>query len=221
MKNVNVMIFPYFRLIFSCLLLTIVTACGPADTPTSTATPPSPTTNESPTTSEEQTPAQDEAYPGAASADSAYPGAASDETASGYPAGSDEQPQEFLSEPPNPEVDIPAPQGGSGAIGGVLVQEVVGEGFLPFNPFELILAEMVLNNEGQPALVSYDEQSLRAETFPTGIFVFTNVPPGTYALIVNTAVSQFSLGMEGGEDLLITVEPGQAIDLGQVFVPSP
>jgi hypothetical protein len=40
-------------------------------------------------------------------------------------------------------------------------------------------------------------------------------------LIVNTAVSQFSLGMEGGEDLLITVEPGQAIDLGQVFVPSP
>ena len=210
MKDVKVVILPYFRLISSCLLLMIITACGPVDTPTPTATPPSPTTNESPTTSNEQTPAQDEAYPGATTADAAYPGA----------ADSGEQ-QEFLSEPPNPEVDIPEPQGGNGAIGGVLVQEIVGEGFLPFNPFELILAEMVLNNEGQPALISFDEKSLRAETFPTGIFVFTNVPPGTYGLVVNTAVSQFALRTVEGEDLLVTVEPGQAIDLGQVFVQSP
>jgi hypothetical protein len=140
---------------------------------------------------------------------------------SGYPSGSSQPGEDLLNEPPNPQVDIPIPQENTGAIGGVLVQEVLGEGFLPFDPYELILAKIVLNSDGEPALISFDEASLRADTFPTGVFIFPNVPTGTYGLVVNTAVQQFAVQTREGDEVMFALEPGQALDLGQVFVQLP
>jgi hypothetical protein len=198
------------------LLILLVAACGPADDQEKENVP-QPTTAVNTVTPEPSS--SEDGYPGVANTDSGYPGidvAASD---SGYPG--DTSREELLDAPPDIEADIPAPPSGSGAVGGVLVQEVTGEGYLPFDPYELILAEMIVNNKGEPALISFNEQSPRAETFPTGIFIFSNVPPGTYGLVVNTAVNQFPLQDADGDDLLFDVVDGQALDMGQVFVRLP
>lgn len=156
-----------------------------------------------------------------AASEDAYPGPATPEESSpGYP-GPDPEQEELLPEPPDPDVELPAPEGETSTLGGVLVQRVGEEGFLPFSPHELILAEMVYTTDGEPAFISYDEGSPRAETFDTGIFIFRQVPPGTYGLIANLAVTEFALKNEAQEEILITVEPGEVVDLGRIMVDLP
>lgn len=152
--------------------------------------------------------AAEEAYPGSSSAGqtAAYPGATS---------------EEVFTTPPNPELELPAAQENNGVIGGVLIRQITDEGFIPFDPYELILAEIVENVEGQAAFITYNEQSKRAQTFPTGIFIFQEVPPGTYGLVVNMAVAEFPVRDADGKQIFITVEQGQAIDMGQVIVQMP
>ncbi len=216
MKHMTALSQYNFKLLAIYFVILTFVACGPSDTPQPVATPVGSTTTDSATNSE-QSSTTDVGYPGTNTI-SGYPGTDSNDVSS-YPSGSSQQ--DLLSQPPAPQVDIPNPQGNSGAIGGILVQEVVGQGYLPLDPYELILAEIVLNNRGEPALIGFDEKSLRAETFPTGVFVFANVPPGRYGMVVNTAVSQFPLKTAEGDDLLFDVESGQAVDLGQVFVQLP
>ena len=216
MKHMTTRTLYNFKFLAICFVVLTFVACGPSDTPKPVATPVGSTTTDS-TTNSGQSSTTDTGYPGT-NAISGYPGSGSDDIA-GYPSGNIQQ--ELLSQPPAPQLDIPEPQGDSGAIGGILVQEVVGQGYLPLDPYELILAEIVLNNKGEPALIGFDEKSLRAETFATGVFVFANVPPGRYGMVVNTAVSQFPLKTAEGDDLLFDVEPGRAVDLGQVFIQLP
>ncbi|MBL1128976.1 MAG: hypothetical protein D8M54_10775 [Chloroflexi bacterium] len=129
--------------------------------------------------------------------------------------------EEVFTTPPDPERELPAAQDNNGVIGGVLIRQITDEGFIPFDPYELILAEIVENVEGQPAFITYDEQSKRAQTFPTGVFIFQEVPPGTYGLVVNMAVAEFPVRDANGKQIFITVEPGQVIDMGQVIVQMP
>lgn len=54
----------------------------------------------------------------------------------------------------------------------------------------------------------------------TGAFVFTGVPPGTYALIIwNPAGNTVVTKPASSEYLLFQVAPGQVFDLGDVLVP--
>jgi hypothetical protein len=53
------------------------------------------------------------------------------------------------------------------------------------------------------------------------VFLFENVPPGTYGLVVNMAVTEYAVQNPDGTTLLITVEPGRALDLGQVITAAP
>jgi hypothetical protein len=205
-----------FKLLLCCSFLLVgILACSSNDIPviiTDGDTPTESDTSQQPTDSSLT---DEQSYPGPAAdaATSAYPG---DETRPNTVLG-----QEVLVDPPDPDRSLPAAAGESSVIGGVLIREIQGEGFLPLNPHELILANIVTNTDGEPMLISYNDQSVRAETFSTGIFVFNNVPPGTYALIVNLAVMEFPVRDADGTELFITVEPGSTIDLGQVFTKFP
>lgn len=140
--------------------------------------------------------------------------------APGYPAA--EQPLEgVLPEPPNPPRDLPPANSDAGVVGGVLIREITDQGFLPLTPKALFLAEIVLNDAGEAAFLRHNENSPTAELFPTGIFVFNNVPPGEYGLVIDVGFSQFPITDENGEEVLVNVVAGQANDLGQLIVTLP
>lgn len=140
---------------------------------------------------------------------------------SAYPAPENSELDNLSAEPPNPSFDLPDAGGETGVVGGILIEEIVGEGYIPFAPYELVLAEVINDSEGNPTLIGYDEDSPRAQVFPTGVFVFQNVPPGEYGLVANLAVYEFPLQELDGSKLLISVEAGQATDLGQIITQVP
>lgn len=142
------------------------------------------------------------------SATTAYPGAAVPQ-------------EEILAVPPNPARDLPPASADTGVIGGALIRELSEEGFMPLDPHELILAVIVNNDAGTPMFLRHDEDALRAETFPTGVFVFHDVPPGRYGLIIGLGITQFPVRTPDGSELLVDVTPGAVIDLGQVIVQFP
>lgn len=158
-------------------------------------------------------------YPGPA-ADAGYPGA--DTAVAGDPAYPPPPlPEGLQAEPPNPERTIPQPDAALGAVGGVLIRDYNGEGFLPVTPKALFLGEVLVDSQGRQALVAQNDQSHRAQLFPTGVFVFNNIPPGTYGLVIDIGISQFLLSNEDGSELLIDVEAGSALDMGQIRVTIP
>jgi hypothetical protein len=186
----------------------LLVACGnaqstPETQPVATNAPIVPTTSNTTDSS---------AYP-APDANSAYPGTETSVNSAG---------EEFLAEPPNPDREMPATSPDLGAIGGILIREQSNQGFLPLDPHELVLAEVITSDTGQPALVGYDEASPRGETFPTGVFVFRNVKPGQYSLVINMAVTEFLVkDATTGAELIFTVTANEVTDLGQVIVQLP
>ena len=190
------------------IVLMLMSACGPAQEDASnqegsvlledsTATPQSPAAVDKPSPG-------DEPYPGTNAAlkppTAPYPGP----TIEGLQA-----------EPPNTERNLPAADSETGIVGGILIREIVGEGFVPFSPQKLILGEIITLDTGEPAYVGASGESPNAELLPTGIFIFRNISPGDYNLVVDIGITQFLVGDT------FTVEAGQVIDLGQVIIELP
>lgn len=141
--------------------------------------------------------------------------------ADGYPMPSQVIPEGAVSELPNPERTIPAPTDNLSSLGGVLVREVGESSFLPVMPQTLYLGEVLLDDAGRQSVIVRRTDSPTAQLFPTGVFVFNNVPAKTYGLIVDIALSEFPVTLENGDPLLIDVKAGEAIDLGAVLVNLP
>lgn len=185
------------------LVLFVVSGCGPADNNEDEAPTPM-ATSEGVTT--------DSGYPiseDPAQADNSYPGRE-------IPT-----PEGLVSEPPNPDRNLPNASGDFAVIGGVLVREYVEQGFVPFMPARLALAPVIETTEGQPAFIAENEESPQAQLFPTGVFIFNNIPAGSYGIVVDLAFTKFPINGDDGTPLVITVQPGDAIDLGQLFVQIP
>lgn len=126
-----------------------------------------------------------------------------------------------LSEPPDPERVLPEAEATTGVVGGVLIWDVTDAGFLPLEPKSFILAEVVKNSKDEPAMIRTSANSPKAELFPTGVFVFQGISPGNYGLVVDLGHTQFPVLSEIGEPLIITVEAGKGIDLGQLITKLP
>ncbi len=141
----------------------------------------------------------------------------------GYPSSAQIMPtlEGLSAAPPNPEIDFPEAKANTGVVGGVLIREVLDEGFIPFQPRALILGKVVYDEENAPAFIRYNETSLRAELFPTGIFLFTDVPPGTYGLIVDAVAFQFPVYDDQGDELFLEVRSEEVLNLGQLIVSTP
>ena len=163
---------------------------------------------------QQATTAPEKSYP---AGDPAYPSADIEPTLNpAYPVG--EAPLSGSPEPPNPKVELPAASAGNGTIGGVLIRKYQDDTFVPVNPYKLILATQVMDAEGNPLLWRHDENSPLAQLFETGVFIFADIPPGTYGLILNLAVEELPVKGPDGQDLFIELKPGQALDLGQIII---
>ena len=92
---------------------------------------------------------------------------------------------------------------------------------MPLVPLALTLAEVVETTDGVPMFLRTSDGSPTAELFPTGIFIIRDVPPGTYGLTVDLGYTEFSLVDESGDLVMITVEAGETVDLGQVITQIP
>lgn len=197
-----------------CLFLATFVACGPStpktETPAPVATQPSNETIQTPS-----------AINTAEVPNSGYPGAAP-AVVSAYPGQPQPTEEGALPEAPNPERDLPNPSSDLGVVGGVLVRQLTDSGFLPLTPSNLYLAEVLENNKGEKTLISFTkEASPKAELFATGIFIFKDLKPGTYGLVIDLGFDQFPVAGEDGNPLLVEVEPNKALDMGQVFVTLP
>ena len=159
----------------------------------------------------ESTPSQpaDSSYPTTSSSGSAYPG----QSATIPPEG-------VLSELPNPQRDIPAPESSSGSVGGFLVRVEAG-GYIPVTPQALYLGRVLSDDQGRQSVIARSADSQQATLLSTGVFVFDNIPPGTYGLVLDIALAEFPALAENGQPLLIEVEAGKALDLGAVIVELP
>ncbi len=146
-----------------------------------------------------------------------YPGPSEE----GYPSASENHHLRGTSIPPNPERDLPLAQSDKGVIGGVLVQILDDSSYMPINPHQLILADIVYDAAGSPQFLRYDDESQRAQTFGTGVFIFQDVPSGQYGLIANLGFNEFPLLTREGKDFIVIVEAGKAQDLGQIFINLP
>lgn len=191
-----------------------LTACGgggavaPAPLPT-----PLPDTTSSETVS---TAPQTETDTSAAPATDAYPAVTTDER--GYPAAT---PEGLVAEPPNPPRDLPAASSENAVVGGVLIREILETGFVPLTPRALALAEVLYTNTGEPSYIREGANSPQAEVFPTGIFLFREAPPGEYGLMVDVGFTKFPILQEDGTPLVLTLTPGQVLDLGQIITEVP
>jgi hypothetical protein len=86
----------------------------------------------------------------------------------------------------------------------------------PVSNISLFLAEVLKDESGIPRVVSVNRaDSPRAATDIKGQFVFSNIPPGEYGIVLDIVVKAYLLPEPGSDsDLLIQVEPGEIIDLG-------
>lgn len=154
--------------------------------------------------------------------DSGYPAPAPAATEdSGYPGPAVNQREGVVPEPPNPERDLPPADAETATVGGVLIERVTDQGFVPLMPLELMLGTVVEMESGEPAFIRSSSDAPKAELFPTGIFVFRNIPPGTHALVIELGFTQYVVETDEGEPFLFDVEAGEVLDLGQVITEIP
>ncbi|MCB8946109.1 MAG: hypothetical protein H6658_20380 [Ardenticatenaceae bacterium] len=155
----------------------------------------------------------------------------SSETDTGYPAADNRLPPGYVAPEstieglsptvPDPDVILPETDSNTAAIGGVLAREITDQGYVPVQPRALILGRIIENDRGEQALISVSENAQRAELFATGVFLFSQVPPGDYGLVIDLGFTEFPLTDENGDQILLSIEGGTAVDLGQIIVRIP
>lgn len=114
---------------------------------------------------------------------------------------------------------LPTPSSNDkGTVGGVLIRDVPGQAARPYVEVTLYLASLLNNTAGTPTLAELNKNAApKTVTNAQGVFAFTDVPPGTYALILDTPLSSFILHQPGsGDALLIEVKGGDVKDLGEL-----
>jgi hypothetical protein len=87
----------------------------------------------------------------------------------------------------------------------------------------LYLAKVVRGSGNQLSVAALDRaQAPRADPDDHGSFVFTNVPPGEYAVAV-LSLAAMVLAKDSAnpdKDLIVTVQEGQTLDLGTIYAKS-
>lgn len=116
----------------------------------------------------------------------------------------------------------PVPQEGAGSIGGVIYSYGIREA-VPGTQFYLTPADEV-DGEFVPPEIYFGPRpemgDVVGQTSMTGQIQLDNVPPGNYYLMLWTVYNWLSVypSRENSAPLLITVEPGDQLDLGLLYV---
>jgi hypothetical protein len=89
---------------------------------------------------------------------------------------------------------------------------------IPVTQAIIYLAEILPDDQGELRLAAMDRvNSPRSVTDEKGSFLFEDVPPGNYGLVLDMIRQSYLLGdPESGEALIITLEEGEAVDMGDL-----
>lgn len=114
---------------------------------------------------------------------------------------------------------IPTPEAGKGQVIGQTLTP--GPGGEPFYGSLYLARTVESDQEGFPPIVAFSEATDPvAIQDKTGSFLFSNVEPGTYALVVWSPVSSTVIQKPDSEDyLLVAVKDGETTDLGILGIP--
>ncbi len=153
----------------------------------------SPTSKPAPTA----TPADGGAYP--------YPNTA--QVVSPYPGGVE----------PSVPTDIPAPTPTYDAQMGIVRGRLL-EAKAPVKDLIVFLAEIAKDAKGTELAASFSAtDSPRMNTTENGEFVFMNVKPGRYSIVLYTGMDAWLLNYpDKKEPILFTVEAGKTVDIGDL-----
>lgn len=150
--------------------------------------------------------------------------------AAGYPAPDADEPSDYPAPENNNQADVIAQSPAiefdttdstMGSVGGILALEIFDDGYVPLEPTRLLLADVILSDQGEPFFIRTNGSSQAAEVFPTGIFIFNNVPPGSYGLMVDLSFTSYPIEDENGDPLTFSVDAGGVVDLGELLAPIP
>ncbi len=116
-----------------------------------------------------------------------------------------------------PEVERPEPvtsETTGAAVGQVLIAGA--EGVRPATQVYVALAALIADKEGVPRVAGYDAAAAPRElTLEDGSFVISDVPTGTYGIILDAVLTSVLLNEPGTErSLLIEIKAGEVTDVG-------
>lgn len=220
-------------LIVSLFVLAGCSATGVTETPLAEPTPTSQQAEEEPldsptaepTATSEQAPATAPApasptaaltqeYPAPTPfAPEAYPGSTQGQEATSTP----ESAAPFVPETPEPET----PAEGMGVITGTMMRQVQGLPPSALADTTLFLAALLTDESGQASgLARLDEDAAPwVRTDEDGQFVFGDVAPGRYALIIKTPLTlQPVKDANTSRDIVVDVAAGEVVELGVIAV---
>lgn len=112
---------------------------------------------------------------------------------------------------------LPQPAEGKGAVTGRMINAATGQRMIAITVY---LGDVASMGEGKGNVVTIKEKgSPRTLTDADGYFAFTDIEPGTYALVLWTPLNSIVVEDRDspGEYFLVTVENSRITDLGEVF----
>jgi hypothetical protein len=89
---------------------------------------------------------------------------------------------------------------------------------------DIFLAQVLHTADNSMSISSLDKTSApRSDPDKDGVFVFSNIPPGEYAVVIRGPISEVVARQTSdlSKDLVITVSAGQTLDLGEVLTKYP
>ncbi|HKZ36802.1 MAG TPA: hypothetical protein VJ184_04065 [Chryseolinea sp.] len=115
-------------------------------------------------------------------------------------------------------VTIPKPGSDTGVVTGKILLE---NSEMPYLNSLLLLGEVSNpDTEGYPPLVGFSlETDPKAIQAKNGLFVFDNIKPGEYGIVLWSPISTFLLSdLQTGDTLFVTVKAGEVSDIGIVYI---
>jgi hypothetical protein len=114
---------------------------------------------------------------------------------------------------------VSTPASGKGNVTGLIIRQPRGLPPEPIMETKLFLAKLMTDQEGKTvALAGLDESSAPfCFTTASGQFLFTNVEPGIYALIIRTPLfPALAHDIVTDKDIVPTIVADQIVDLGEI-----
>lgn len=118
-----------------------------------------------------------------------------------------------------PVLMLPQPAPGTAVIGGILMIEHTDT---PMMGVELFLANHIGSTPDTPMYSMDPSSAPKAVTENDGRFVFKDVPPGRYAIVVWNPFNSFlARDPKTGLELIVDVQADKTYDVGTLYEPQP